>query len=317
MKSKKTVFIILIIVYFIILSIIFIRFFAGRIFEGIGNNSIRVVPASDYSPYSEVQMKGFGSDINPLGYNVYNVVTDANLGSYESLSLNLSNDNYPLDRDKLISYYIMRGWSYNVENDSVTFEDGKVSVIYSFYSNRIFVQLIISTNGINKSKLNSILTFSPISIGPSGGTPFSLSDMENALNSLSVSGVNAITPTSFTFYSSKLNKISSFTDNTPIEVLKGVGIIDSSSESNITNILNSYISTFNSWGYFPFTVYGAIIDNNAIYYLKYGLGGITIEVSVSLKNNYSIVNYTLEVSASASSNYISQFSSQGWKATFN
>ncbi len=316
MKSHRSIFLIFFILYFIILSVIFIKLFAKGIFNNTANKG-NIVSSASYSPYTKLQLMSFAEGINPLGYSSYNVVTDAKSGTYESLSINLSGSNYPHDRDKLISYYITRGWSYNVGNNSITFNIGSISVTYTFYSSRIFVQLIISTNGISKAKLDSVLAFLPISIGPSEGTPFSLAGMVSALDSMSLSGVNAITPTSFTFYSSRLSKISSFTDNTPIEVLKGIGIIDSSDEGYVTNVLNQYISQFKSWGYYPFTVYGAIIDNNAIYYLKYGLGGITVEVSISQKNNYSVVNYTLEVSASSSSDYISQFSSQGWKTTFN
>ena len=76
------------------------------------------------------------------------------------------------------------------------------------------------------------------------------------------------------------------------------------------------MARFRSWGYIPFTVYGAIIDNNTIYYLKYDLGGVSIEVSLSPKNGYSLVYYTAKVSASMGNNNLSLFKNSGWSSIF-
>ena len=141
--------------------------------------------------------------------------------------------------------------------------------------------------------------------------------MKGVLSSLQFSSVPEITSTQFYFFKSNYLNVIHSQYNIPVEEIKGVGIINKVNQGTTNQILNYYISKFNSWGYIPFTVDGLIIYHNVIYYLKYGLGAASIEVKVSQGKYFTFIYYTAKISSSENANYLNMFARLGWSSVFN
>ncbi len=306
LRTKKSIiFFIVLIVYLAIITYIFL----------LHSPAIeKSITSSSNYPFKDSTLISFEKYLNPSSSNTTktNIVKN---GSYEVLNFNI-NDSFLSFENTSFPYYMSRGFKYYIFQNKINFTKGPYVITYKEFSNNISVALFIPQK-LTKEYRDFRSLFSPISFRSGGSYPFTQSDMQDVLSSLNVSNVSVITETGFTYYSSNLANVSKFQYNKPIEMITGEAILWTQNQTQITNLLHFYMNEFTNWGYFPFTVYGAIIDNNTIYYLKYGLGAATVEIQVKPKNNYSLVLYTAEVTASASDNFLLQFQHSGWSNVFN
>ena len=301
MSSRTKIFILsfIVVIYFSVVAILFI-------------SSIKI-------PFNMNLVHSGGTSINTSSIINYFNPYSLSLKNTSSVAISSGNileshieDSFLSIRDKTVLYYIHNNWQYTISNTNIFFRKDNVLVYYKNNTNNTYLEVFIP-NKFRISKIQSLFNtnYSIYSY------PFNYSQMVNVLNSLDTPSTPIISTTSFQFFKNNFDNVGSLTNNTPIEEIKGISILDSSSQSSINALLNGYMAKFSSWGYIPFTVYGAIIDNNTIYYLKYDLGGVSLEVSVKPKTNYSLVYYTAKVSASSQNNNLSLFNSSGWSSIFN
>ena len=270
---------------------------------------------TNYSPYSKTKLNEFIKYLNPYSDTIKTFTTIQHSSNLESASFYILNPYTQNERDSLISHFYKRGWSYKIYTNHVNFLKKGYLITYSSLKNSTFTEIFILKNKIANTSISNL--FLVKTYPNTGSYPFTQNEMLGALDSLNNSYVGSITQNGFNYYPSNLKNVSTFKNNKVIENITGFAILNSSSKSSIGTVLQFYMNKFKIWGYIPFTVYGAIIDNNTIYYLKYGLGAATIEVKVVKHNTYSIIYYTLEVTASESNNYLLIFQKQGWQSTFN
>ncbi len=297
-RSKVLILFFIIIVYFSIVSIIFLYSIKFP-------SNISIVNTNESNNFSNLI-----TYFNPYNLNLKNT-SSVTISSGDILESHIDSSFISI-RDKTVLYYIHNNWQYTINSSNIFFRKDNVLVYYKDNNSITDLEVFIP----NKFKISKISSLFSTNYNIYA-YPFNYSQMVNVLNSLTTTSTPNIEVISFQFFKNNFNNVVNFTNNTPIEEIKGVSIIDTSSQTSINSLLNSYISRFNSWGYIPFTVYGSIIDNNTIYYLKYNLGGVSLEVSVKAKNNYSLVYYTAKVSASAQNNNLSLFNNSGWNSIFN
>ncbi|MHB8362054.1 MAG: hypothetical protein ACYDBX_00330 [Patescibacteria group bacterium] len=305
MTKKSIIFFIVLIVYLAIITYIFLLHFPAI------RNSIQF--SSSY-PFKDSTLISFEKYLNPSSSNINktNIVKNS---SYEVLNFSI-NDSFSSFENIVLPYYMGRGFKYYIFKNKINFTKGPYLITYKGSVNNISGSLFVPQK-VSSDYKNFESLFTPISFKSGGSYPFTQSEMQNVLSSLNTSSVSTITETGFTYYTANLSNVAKFQYNKPIEMITGKAILWTQNQTQITNLLHSYMNEFTNWGYFPFTVYGAIIDNNTIYYLKYGLGAATVEIQIKPQSQYSVVLYTAEVTASASDNFLLQFQHSGWKSVFN
>ncbi len=301
-------------IFFIILLFIYLGLITYIFITSLPKTNILTQSSS-----SENSLKKFIVYLNPYNDTVKSFSVLEHSSNLESASFYILNPYTQNYRNNLISHLYSEGWTYKIYTNHVNFLKGGYLISYSkSQGNNTFVEMFILKNKINKNIALASL-FKRVTYPNIGSYPFTQNEMLQALASLNNNQIGNITEQGFNYYPLNLKNVATFKNNKPIENIEGFAILNSASQTQINNLLHFYMNEFKVWGYIPFTVYGAIIDNNTIYYLKYGLGAVTIEVKI-VKNitlNYSTIYYTAEVTASSTNNYLLEFQKQGWQKTFN
>ncbi len=300
-KNKILIFFLVVIVYFSILVLVFIHFInipvVGNKERKVGINSkINIVASVNY--------------FNPFNFKTQN----SSISSTSSGKVIQSNivANFASIKNETIIYFVHKQWKYTINATNTLFKKDNVIVYYKKNGHNTLLEIYIP----NSFKISDLVSLFDVNYS-TYSYPFDYTQMNDTLASLDTTYTPYIRSTSFVFYKNNFNNVGHFQYNTPIEEIKGVSMINTSSQGSINSLLHEYMSRFSIWGYIPFTVYGAIIDNNTIYYLKYGLGGASIKVLVKPENGYSFVYYSIKVSASSSNNNLSLFNRLGWSSVFN
>ena len=308
LTSKSIFFIIILFVYLGIVTYFFLSSYPKINISLLHNQ---------FYPYSKTKLKEFQKYLNPYSDSIKSFTTIQHSTNLESVSFYILNPYTPDERDNLISHFYKRGWSYKIYKNHIDLSKTGYLILYSgTHQNTTFTEIFISGKTIKSVPISSLFSFK--SYPNTGSFPFSQNELLNTLYSFNTSPLSTITENGFNYYTPNLKNVSTFKNNKPIENITGFAILNTTNQGAITTLLNFYMDKFQGFGYIPFTVYGAIIDNNTIYYLKYGLGAATIEVKVVKGSaNYSTVYFTIEVTASSTNNYLLQFQKQGWQKTFN
>ncbi len=290
MKFKKIILIIIVILYVFFSIIAFYKLF----------------PVSNIVKIQKLNYSNLAKNFNPLNLKIKNSNSYKEFNGKEIEEK--FNANLTLIKTSLINYYLTYNWSITTNNTSLIVKKSKVIVDYTSSGKDV-----ITMNAFIPTQFSS--TSSLFKTTPNQqGYPFDENELTQALLYLNSPYNSNIEVSSFNFNEKNFLNVINVNYNIPVEEIKGISYLPNPNDTS--SVLNFYINKFNSLGYIPFTVNGAIIDNNTIYYLKYGLGGLSVEISIKNYGDYSLIYYTLKISGSKNSNFLSFFNKSGWRAVF-